>query len=246
MTQESKIIWMCWFQGKNSLDSSSLQAKCIKQWMLLNPDWTVHILNNNTISNFVPEYWEIKNQKFGKYRKPPADSDLLRLLLLSKFGGVWADATVFPTLPLTAFYSTVVNNKTGFFCYRFIERKYNAVRGNKDIASWFLCTNTSNHPLIDEWKKIFINEYITTENNSWKYFTLHHVLAELYDVNEEIKWYIDNTIQISEQIPHSAVLSNNLLYDSYMYKKPCKEKFERINELVKQKNDMRKTVYTLL
>ena len=49
-------------------------------------------------------------------------SDLLRIKLLQKYGGVWADASALPLKPLTGNIETL-DNGTGVFFYRFIPKK---------------------------------------------------------------------------------------------------------------------------
>ena len=72
---------MCWFQGELKLPL--LNRECIKQWRELNPDWEVTVLDNLTIPHYVPEFFEIvQDFKVAKHTQ----SDLLRLLLLKKYG----------------------------------------------------------------------------------------------------------------------------------------------------------------
>ena len=52
----NKIIWMCWFQGEDSLKFKRHIA-CIKQWRKLNSTWEVNVLSDKTIGNYVPEYF---------------------------------------------------------------------------------------------------------------------------------------------------------------------------------------------
>ena len=88
---KNKTIWMCWFQGEDHPSMPELNRNCIKRWRELNPDWKVNILSNKTIVDYVPEYFEIiKNSPNRRFQ---ACSDLLRILLLSKYGGVWADVS---------------------------------------------------------------------------------------------------------------------------------------------------------
>lgn len=205
---------MCWFQGEEDKSMPNLNRVCIQRWRELNPDWRVILLNNETISDYVPEYHDIV--KNSPPRRFPAKSDLLRILLLSKFGGVWADASLYPMLPLEDFIADIIND-VGFFAYRFIPRSLRGM-GNRETVSWFLCVDRVNHPLINLWKKAFVNKFQNLK--SWKYFTFHETLCELYDNDNQVKFMIDNMIQISEAIPHSAMNSWKNRKDSYMYKRP--------------------------
>ena len=163
----------------------------------------------------MPEYFEII--KNSPKRLPQACSDLVRVLLLSKYGGVWADASVYPMIPLSDFYDKIVNN-TGFFTYRFSPRSMDRVNGNRETVSWFICADKPNQYIIERWKCNFIDEF--KSKSIWPYFTFHQTLAELYDNDMKVKSIIDSMIQISEQIPHSALKSWDDKKQSYMYKRP--------------------------
>lgn len=205
---------MCWFQGEDHPRMPELSRNCIKRWRELNPDWKVNILSNETIVDYVPEYFEII--KNSPNRSWAAKSDLLRILLLSKYGGVWTDASVYPVMPLNEFYNLIVNH-TKFFTYRFVPRGSYDNRKKCETVSWFLCADEPELYLIEKWKEAFVNNFKTMRH--WPYFTFHETLTELYDSDSEVKSTIDNMVQISQVIPHSGKKWENRV-DSYMYKRP--------------------------
>jgi hypothetical protein len=217
----NKIIWTCWFQGEDDPDMPKLNRECIKRWRELNSDWQVNVLSDETIGNYVPEYFDIL--KGSPERSRPAKSDLLRVLLLSKYGGVWADASVFPMLPLSDFYQNIMND-TGFFTYRYIPRANWRSLGNCETVSWFLCADFPNHPLIESWKTVFIKRFKLQDKfhpfQEWRYLTFHDTLTKLYDTIPHVKFTLDNMVQISEQTPHSAIESWEAREESYIYKRP--------------------------
>ena len=196
-----------------------LHKTCINRWRDLNPDCTVNVLTNETIASYVPEFFQVV--KSSPERTYQAKSDLLRLLLLSKYGGTWADATVYPTQPLSEFYSKVVND-TGFFAYRFIPRGSYAPGESFELTPWFLCADNPHHYLIEKWKHEFIKKFKTLPE--WPYYTVHRAITGLYDTDKEIKHVIDNMVQIGETIPHSACCALGLTWEnrqaSFVYKKP--------------------------
>lgn len=215
----SKLIWMCWFQGIDDKSMSKLNQLCFKKWKELNSDYCVNILTHDTISDFVPEYFEIV--KNSPNRSFASKSDLLRILLLSKFGGTWADASVYPMKPLSEFLSEVLND-TGFFAYRTFQYSI------KDCvtSSWFLVVDKKEHYLVERWKSEFIRKFMA--DNEWPsnpgnirngYFTFHNTLAELYTSDQKIRDIIDNMVQIDTKIPHSA-RHNRKKEVSFVYKRP--------------------------
>ena len=211
----NKTIWMCWFQGEDDKFMPELNKKCIQCWKELNPSWQVNVLSNKNIADYVPEYFDIVET--SPQRNIQARADLLRILLLSKFGGVWVDVSVFPMESLSRFYHKVVN-ETGFFTYRFIPRGGYGTDLLETVV-WFLCVSSPNHYLIDNWKQAYIENFINLQ--SWRYFTFGETLTDLYDEDEQVKYIIDNMVQIDEKIPHSALkLGWDNKKPSYMYKRP--------------------------
>lgn len=208
----TKTIWMCWFQGNDNIPE--LNQVCIKRWKKLNPDWNVIILNYNNIKEYVPGFFKILNN--SKSRIMAHQADLLRMLLLSKYGGVWVDASVYPMLPLSNFYDKIMN-ETGFFTYRFIPRGGHGTNKLETVV-WFLCVDRPNHYLINKWKNKLIYKY--KNKNRWHYFEFGHTLTQLYDNDEKIKFIIENMVQMDQRIPHSACKDITNKKKSFMYKRP--------------------------
>lgn len=77
---------MCWFQGEDHPEFPKLNRECINRWIKFNPNHDVNILNDVNIIDYVPEFYSIIAE--SPRRSHAAKSDLLRLLLLSIFGGV--------------------------------------------------------------------------------------------------------------------------------------------------------------
>ena len=163
---DKKIIWLCWFQGELHSSLQKLNKQCIHQWRKFNWDCDVVVLTYATINKYVPEFFDILNK--SPKRTFQAQSDLLRLLLLYKHGGVWVDSSVYPVKPLRQFYRDIVN-QTNFFAYR--------VNNQLRTSSWFLCVDESHHYLVSAWMEKFIENFISLSD--WPYFTLHDTLSEL-------------------------------------------------------------------
>lgn len=214
MNNIKKNIWMCWFQGKENIPNK-LNKVCINKWESINKDCNFILLDNKNIFYYVPEFFDIV--KNSPSRTNAAKSDLLRILLLSKFGGVWVDASVYPMLPLNHFYGKIVN-ESGFFTYRYIPR---GGYGKKpyETVSWFICSKHPNNYLIDKLKDAFLLKF--KSDNVWEYFTFHETLTDLFDKDINIRNIIDNMVQINQDIPHSAYKKKwESRVESYVYKRP--------------------------
>lgn len=87
-----KNIFMYW-EG----DTIDLVNHCINRVKNLNQDWTVHILSKNDIPFHL--------NSFQQKTYPSCRSDLIRLLYLEKYGGLWLDATIINLIPVTKWLS---------------------------------------------------------------------------------------------------------------------------------------------
>ena len=83
-----KHIYLLWLQGFDKVPPIVYQ--CIKSWKYYNPDWQIFYLTESNIHKLI----NINLKKYKQLEKCHL-SDIIRLLLLNKYGGVWADATTF-------------------------------------------------------------------------------------------------------------------------------------------------------
>ena len=88
-----KIIWSYWDQGIKS--SPLIVKKCFKNWKKYNPDWDINILNDSNINQYINTYHiDTINKENSSVQKK---SDMIRFLLLIKYGGVWLDSSIILT-----------------------------------------------------------------------------------------------------------------------------------------------------
>lgn len=88
-----KIVWFSWLQGM--YNAPEIVKACLASQKKHLPDYDFRIVD---LENY--QLWvELPKYVIKKYRKgliPPASfSDLLRLSLLNKYGGIWMDASVY-------------------------------------------------------------------------------------------------------------------------------------------------------
>ena len=91
---DKKIIWVCWLQGEEHMPE--VVRLCIRSLRKNAPENAeVVLLTGENIGQYAqfPPY-VYKNLKSGKLTLTHF-SDLLRMNLLSRFGGLWVDSTVF-------------------------------------------------------------------------------------------------------------------------------------------------------
>lgn len=91
----SDKVWVCWFQGYES--APPLVKACINSMYRAMPEKEIIILTENNYKQYIelPDYIEKKFEK-GKIGMAHF-SDLLRISLLAKWGGMWIDSTALCT-----------------------------------------------------------------------------------------------------------------------------------------------------
>src|ERR1700733_14260116 len=132
-----KTVWTCWFQGREN--APPLVKECLTSWERNNPNWKIRCLDATSIERYVPlrEYIDLNNQSLTA----ASLSDILRILLLREFGGVWIDATLYCNRPLDEWLSGVMSE--GFFAFP-------APGPDRLLSSWFLSAAADNY-LISGW-----------------------------------------------------------------------------------------------
>lgn len=126
-----KTIWFLWYQGL--AEAPLVVKKCYESWQKYNPDWEVIFLDENNLKDYITP--SLPPEKLSQLSKNH-QSDLLRVELLAKYGGVWVDATCLCQVPLDEWLEDY--NQAGFFAF------VHQVRGIGWIASWFLAAEKSN------------------------------------------------------------------------------------------------------
>ena len=104
-------IWLFWSQGVS--EAPFIVKKCIDSWVKENPTWDVVVLDENNLNKYISLNLPknvIANLCIAH------QSDLIRLALLSKYGGIWTDATTFCTKPLDEWIDDACS-EAGFFVF---------------------------------------------------------------------------------------------------------------------------------
>lgn len=122
-----RIIWLYWDQGRQN--APSIIKSCINSWEKFNPNWDINILDGETIYNHVDIDKIIGSNK--NYLTMPAKSDIIRINLLAKYGGVWVDSSCLCLQSLDNWLHELVGS--GFFAFSHFKK-------DRLISSWFLAS----------------------------------------------------------------------------------------------------------
>lgn len=143
-----RIIWAYW----NGKQPPTLIQRCFENWRHFNPDFSIRILNDESLGDYLPE---IVN---GLADIPVAKrSDWIRLELLQRYGGIWLDASTILTESLDWVLDRQVESQADFVGY-YLEQ-YTADPLSPVIESWFMAAPPGS-PFIQDVRAEFVSHAI--------------------------------------------------------------------------------------
>ena len=100
LANSEKIIWQYWGQGYSKEDVPEVVQRCFDSVDKFSNGYTVIRLCDETLSDYI----DLPEDVLNKYRTGVVGAthftDLIRIALLTAYGGVWLDATILLTAPL--------------------------------------------------------------------------------------------------------------------------------------------------
>ena len=154
-----KKLFMYWHQGWNN--APDMVKRCAASWQRHNAAWDINLLDSVTVREKVKLPAALKTLNLPL----PALSDVIRICLLKKYGGVWTDATLWCVRPLDDWIDPVCAS-TGFFAY-------DKPGPDRPISSWFLAASRDCR-IVDIW-----------------YSAVCHLLAKT-QTRARFRWVFDN------------------------------------------------------
>ena len=188
-------IWLCWFQGEQDSSLSGRDKECIKRWRAVAGQHNVVVLDHDKIEQILPEYNAII-ESCSYDRSFQHKADLLRLLLLEKFGGIWADTTVYPLATADEIIKATTTTNSVFF-YSFSGKRVSAQKGDRLIANWFMIATEPNQYVIQALTSEYKNRFLSAKR--WRYFEMHQAYCDLIDTDERFRASIRNMAVLSAE-----------------------------------------------
>lgn len=193
-----RVIWMLWFQGWDA--APPIARACLASWRRHNPDWELVPLENDNLTQYVDLDYAVPTV-CGKWLPAAAHSELVRVALLKRHGGVWVDGSVYCAKPLDEWLSS--HMPAGFFAF-------DRPGPDRMLSSWFLATLASS-PVVDGWLDA-ARTYWDARSTWHRYYWFHDLFAQIYDEHSEVRRIWDETPKISADHPHYfAPYQNKLL-----------------------------------
>ena len=212
------IVWIMWWQGESQMPL--LVKKCYETIKQNSEGKDVILITHNNLSNFLelPQYI-LEKVNAGKISITHL-SDIIRMGLLSKYGGLWIDATIYLTDKIEFPY------KSFFTIRQHLKYDRYVLGGNKWTP--YLLGSTKNH-LLPNFAFQFFLDYWKKEDNLIDYFLVDYVIATAYKSFDEIHTDIDRQSYQYENIYLLSKNLNSLYNENYInsnsinklsYKKP--------------------------
>lgn len=185
-TAQKNYVWICWLQGMDN--APQIVKDCYSSVQYWLKDREIVVITSDNISDYVslPDYimdkWKegiISNAHF---------SDILRIELLIKYGGLWLDATTYLTGPIPEYVE-----RTDFFVYR------NGWMNNEmiNMGSWFIYCRFTNNKLLIETREL-LYKYWKKYNYIKNYFLMHMFFRMVTDTYSEEWENVPNINQIDQ------------------------------------------------
>jgi hypothetical protein len=157
----NKLIWSYW----HSDDLPFPVKLSLASWQYFHPDWTIHMVTKSTLHNFLnptefpPSASQSNTNKTvlealltwvnGQFDQNIQQSDIIRLLLLEKYGGMWLDSSIILQSRIDSQWFPQNYDSGGFYIDLFTtDQNY------KVFESWFISA-PKNSPLLKLWKNEF-------------------------------------------------------------------------------------------
>ena len=157
-----KIVWWCWLQGLDK--APSMVKMCLSSIKKNFKDYQINIITWDNLNDYIdiPDYI-VRKFKIGVI--PYAQlSDIIRILLLVKHGGVWIDSTVYCS---NSDILSIIEEQD-FFVYK------NGLLGNDQdikLSNWFIASKP-NGLFVTEIKDLLLN-YWANHDYLENYFIFH-------------------------------------------------------------------------
>lgn len=177
-----RIIWIFW--DKPLEEAPEVVRASVDSWQRKNPNWQLQVLSDSNIGDYVtiPEA--------SNPRKPQWKADLIRVALLSKYGGVWVDATTFCAIPLDEWLPPLM--QSGFFAFP-------DTYPGRVMQNWFLAATPGNH-LVERWEESMFR-YYQKPGKLFHYFWVMYMFEFVIRLDSRAADVWDQTPKISAKGP---------------------------------------------
>ena len=182
------IVWAYW----NGTMQPLLIQRCFDNWQRTNPGFTIRILNEASVLDYIPDIPAVLDGASHAKR-----ADWIRLELLRRHGGIWVDASSILTRPLDWVleqHARTPAEFTGFYLERHTRDAAYPV-----VENWFMAAPPGS-PLIADWQHEFTTEVIHRSGHEY----IAHLQA--LGVFDTVRQHIDSPDYLSMHMALQYIL----------------------------------------
>lgn len=231
---EDYQIYFCWLQGEANFPPI---VRCCYNSLKQNAGrYKIVFIDEQNFSNYV----DIPPHIMDKFRAGKISrthfSDILRVNLLERYGGLWLDASILITEPLENYEYLW---KKSFFSQKFFHERdiKNPFSNNISFGRWMVGiqgTNILHNPLF-VFLKEFFSEYLLNNDDFLDYFLLDFGLSLAYDNIFVVKNECDtvpvnnisvHTLKGAINIPYANFPYDKILTNTFLFSVPWKLNFD--------------------
>lgn len=223
--EKSNKIWICWFQGIEN--ASELVKACYNSVLKNYKDKEIIVLTEENYKKYVdmPEHiikkWEKGYITFAHF------SDILRIELLSKYGGLWLDSTIFTTKRS----ELVFNENIELFVFKQVDLdRKNSL--SVVASNWLIYANKNNN-IINLTKKLLY--YYWKDYNYAINYNIFHIFFKLATEVYKDEW--KNVPTFNNISPHILQFELNDDFQEIRFNEIKKmSDFHKLNWRIKSEN----------
>ena len=223
--EKSNKIWICWFQGIEN--APELVKACYNSVLKNYKDKEIIVLTEENYKKYVdmPEHiikkWEKGYITFAHF------SDILRIELLSKYGGLWLDSTIFTTKRS----ELVFNENIELFVFKQVDLdRKNSL--SVVASNWLIYANKNNN-IINLTKKLLY--YYWKDYNYAINYNIFHIFFKLATEVYKDEW--KNVPTFNNISPHILQFELNDDFQEIRFNEIKKmSDFHKLNWRIKSEN----------
>jgi hypothetical protein len=193
-TEYPDTIWVCWWDGIETMPD--IVKVCYNSLKINFGKCKIEFITKDNFKNFVSISDHVMEKLNSGIMTLTHFSNILRMNLLYKYGGIWIDSTVFVS-------NTIHPIESPLFTIRRRNKGYYVSE-----SRWTgYCIGGSKHNIFFDFMIQFLYAYWKEENNLIDYFTFDYIIAVAYNYIPQIKKLFDNIPYNNEDV---HVIQNNL------------------------------------
>jgi len=185
-----KIIWVSWLQGLNA--APQLVQDCVTQMQKWAPEYDIRVITSANMKEYIDIPYHILCKLKDGIITYTHFSDILRIFLLAKHGGIWMDSTVL----LTGSIPEYITQEALFFFQSPKDSQH------PHVGSSWLIAATPTHPLILNVANL-LSLYWEKENKLRDYYLFHDFVSLVARESEQGRATLISMPYACNTLPHT-------------------------------------------